>query len=58
MSTLELFFAWPGGGVWSNLIASVIWVPIAAIPVYIKQHRHHQKVEKSLKLLHEKIDNV
>lgn len=33
MDTWALFFAWPTGQVWPNLIASLIW----AMPVFITQ---------------------
>lgn len=36
MKTLLLFFHWPEGSVWSNLIASVIW----ATPTFL--HLHHK----------------
>lgn len=42
MSTWWLFFGWPAGGVWSNLIASLIWdVPIVAAG-WVKLHRSHK----------------
>ena len=31
MSAWEAFFGWPLGGVWSNLLAAALWVPIAAV---------------------------
>ena len=55
MNILKLFFAFPDGGVWSNLIASVIW----ALPTFIftalhmnKKHKEHMsainKIHKHL----------
>lgn len=39
MGWLSSFFAWPDGGVWSNLLASVIWtVPALAW--------HHRKIKQ------------
>jgi hypothetical protein len=35
MSTWVAFFAWPGGGVWSNLVASAIWT----VPALAWHHR-------------------
>jgi hypothetical protein len=39
MGIWQAFFAWPSGGIWSNMIADVIWFALglaAAIPL-----RHH-----------------
>lgn len=41
VSTLSAFFSWPNGGVWANLLASLIW----GVPAFVTHHRlmrrHH-----------------
>lgn len=44
MHTFLLFFAWPGGGVWSNLIASVICVGAAWWRLRARMIAHHLEV--------------
>lgn len=39
MHTLALFFAWPDGGVWSNLLASALTV----VPGFVWHHRRIRK---------------
>lgn len=39
MSPLHLFFAWPDGGVWSNIVASVLWTTPSFIIGFIIGHR-------------------
>ncbi|HXR74010.1 hypothetical protein [Actinocrinis sp.] len=47
MSTLSAFFAWPSGGVWSNLLAAAMW----AVPGFTTHHllirRHQTKTVKA-----------
>lgn len=41
MDWVTSFFAWPDGGVWSNLLASVLWtVPALAW--------HHRKIKQHI----------
>lgn len=35
MSVWSVFFGWPAGGVWSNLVAAGLWAPIAAGALYV-----------------------
>lgn len=50
---LAAFFAWPNGGVWSNLLASVIWT----IPALVWHHKrvmarldkHHQETLREMR---------
>jgi len=45
----HLFFSWPTGGVWSNLVASAIWaIPTAVIAIrkLRKIHRHILQLHK------------
>lgn len=56
MSAWQVFFSWPAGGVWSNILASLIWAGGPIIYALIKQHRHHKLVEGSLERLHSKMD--
>ena len=46
MSVLTLFFGWPLGGVWPNLVAA----PLGAAPLFVWHHlrmrRHHERVVK------------
>jgi hypothetical protein len=39
MDWVTSFFAWPGGGVWSNLAASVIWT----VPALGWHHRRMKR---------------
>lgn len=43
MTTWDIFFSWPAGGVWGNLIAAVLWVPITFTTSHIMLRRHHDK---------------
>ena len=43
MRVVELFFGWPAGAVWANLLASVIWAaPTIAFGArhFARKHRH------------------
>lgn len=43
VSWVSAFFSWPGGGVWSNIVAAAIW----AVPGFTAHHvlirRHHTR---------------
>ncbi len=52
MRVLSVFFSWPEGGVWSNLLASFIWAAPTFGYALRKQHLHHRRVEQSLAALH------
>jgi hypothetical protein len=41
MDTWQVFFGWPGGGVWSNLLASAICVGVAWWRLRAKMIAHH-----------------
>lgn len=43
MSTWQSFFGWPAGGVWSNLIASVMWGAPAFVMHHVLIRRHHER---------------
>lgn len=58
MSPWQVFFSWPSGGIWSNIIASIIWAGLPLTYAMIKQHRHHKLVENSLERLHHKLDKA
>lgn len=65
MSFWAVFFAWPTGGVWANILASFIWVVLAGVPAYIKVRAHHRRVEahnkhmeRRMASLHKKIDKM
>lgn len=49
MNSIRLFFAWPQGGVWANLIASLLW----ATPAFIYTHRKLRKMHKHIKRVHD-----
>jgi hypothetical protein len=46
-----LFFHWPDGGVWSNLVASFIWATPTIIISWRKLRRMHLH-------LHERLDRI
>lgn len=39
MTTLRLFFAWPTGGTWSNVVAAVECGVPAAVAAWVGRHR-------------------
>lgn len=41
MNPIGVFFGWPLGGVWSNLVASLIWATPAGIATWRKLRRQH-----------------
>lgn len=47
MDWVEAFFGWPNGGVWSNLLASVLWT----IPAL---GWHHRKIKQHISTLQQK----
>jgi hypothetical protein len=61
LHVLYLFFSWPGGGTWSNMIASAEWVALASLSIWAFRdrlgkrmaryiHKHHfQAMEERLK---------
>ncbi len=40
MDLIELWFGWPGGQVWPNLAASVLWLPLAAGAAWLVSRLH------------------
>lgn len=58
MSVLRLFFDWPNGGVWSNLLASAIWT-VPALGWHhraVRRHldRHHAATNARLDAMEER----
>lgn len=43
MNVLKLFFGWPGGGTWSNLLASAEWLAVGAGGVWLFRDRIGRK---------------
>lgn len=41
MRTVSVFFGWPSGGVWSNLVAALLWGTPAFIGQHVLLRRHH-----------------
>lgn len=37
------FFGWPSGGVWSNLLASLMWTGPAFVTHHVLIRRHHTR---------------
>ncbi len=58
MSFWSYMFSWWHGGVWSNIVASLIW----ALPtwgfLFYRQSRHNKRVRHSLASLHAKHDKL
>lgn len=55
----DYFFHWYTGGVWSNLLASLVWVPLAFIGgkmlhTSLKKHmlKHHEEVMAHIGKIH------
>lgn len=44
MGVLNSFFGWPAGGVWANIIASVIWGAPAFVTHHVLMRRHQERV--------------
>lgn len=40
---LSSFFSWPDGGVWANLLASLLWGTPAFVVHHKLMRRHHEK---------------
>lgn len=63
MNTWDLFFSWPAGGVWSNLIASAITTTLAGTLVVwrflkklrLEHEQHRQLIQQQLDDHHERI---
>jgi hypothetical protein len=62
MSIIDLFFSWPNGTVWSNIIASVMWsLPTVGFTFWrIRKHqrKNHREVMANVDELHQKIDGT
>ena len=43
MSVWSSFFGWPSGGVWSNLLASLMWTGPAFVTHHVLIRRHHAR---------------
>ena len=43
MSVLTLFFGWPLGGVWPNVVAEVVIVPGGFVIHHVLMRRHHER---------------
>jgi hypothetical protein len=56
------FFSWPNGGVWSNLIAALLWSPLAAAGLtvhHVLMRRHHtREVNRQTRELKAHMDRV
>ena len=52
-SWTRLFFHWPDGGVWSNLVASAIWTTPTLLFAWRKLRAWRQHVHDRLDDLHE-----
>lgn len=54
MSPLHLFFHWPDGGVYSNIVASVIWTTpsfiIGFVVGHLKMKKHTQALHDEMKI--------
>jgi len=40
MTAWSVFFSWPSGGVWGNLLASLLWAPAAFGAHHVAIRRH------------------
>jgi hypothetical protein len=52
-ATFELFFGWPAGGVWSNIVASVLWGAPAVYAILRKITKNHAEHLRLLRSHHE-----
>lgn len=58
MNAWHLFFHWPDGGVWSNLLASLLWVPVSWAGVHGLLVWHHNKMHAHIEQLREEIKKL
>lgn len=54
MSTFEMFFGWPAGGIWSNIIASIL----TGATVWAWAHRKLGRLHQALTELREAHENT
>lgn len=54
MYTFRIFFDWPTGAVWSNILASIMWV----IPGYLWGRFHVKKIHNRLNTNAENITQI
>jgi hypothetical protein len=52
MRTIQLFFNWPEGSVWSNIIASVIWTTPPFIWTIIRFNKKHKQNFEAINKIH------
>jgi hypothetical protein len=52
MQVIKSWFAFPDGGVWSNLIASFIW----AVPTFIHLHKKIDRNHEKIREIHEGLE--
>lgn len=61
MDILQLFFSWPNGSVWSNLLASAICFVLAGVwahrKIVIPMRQHHARIKEMHELMKDKLDN-
>lgn len=61
MTTWQTFFSWPTGGIWSNLLASVIWGSLAFAWAHRKIKNLHKRLDyqdQQTVLLHHKVKKI
>lgn len=60
MNLLTIFFSWPNGAVWGNLVAQVMWSGSVLLLAYyrIRHHQkaHHLQVMNKLNAIHASIN--
>lgn len=60
MKTFLLFFGWPSGAVWSNIIASVIWGAggfMIGKSFERRSIKRHQELLHHVKKIHRRLNN-
>jgi len=54
MSPTHLFFHWPDGGIYSNIVASIIWTTpsfiVGFVVGHLKMKKHTQRLHEDMKL--------
>lgn len=55
MNVLHLFYSWPGGGVWSNILAEPLIVAATAVTVFLFRKplnrlrmKHHEHLKEHI----------
>lgn len=52
MNPIDVFFHWPNGGIWSNILASILWTTPSFVVGFVIGHF---KMKKHINTRHEEL---